>query len=115
MLIHIFTGCSNVLEILSTMQKLYNKEVCINGKCMRMEPDLNRIMESSRDEKMLNKVWSRWHGQIGTEVKPLYVSLVHMLNQGARQAGESNFMASERTCCPIPICCKYRFPMAVVF
>ncbi len=72
------------------MQKLYNKQVCIDGKCMRMEPDLNRIMESSRDQDMLKKVWIRWHSQIGTDVQPLYVSLIHMLNKGARQAGKQN-------------------------
>lgn len=78
---------SNILAILSSMQKLYNQDICMDGTCMRGEPDLNRIMESSRDEGLLKKVWGTWHNKIGQDVKPLYVQLIHMLNQGARQAG----------------------------
>lgn len=83
---------SNVLQTLSTMQQLYNKRVDIAGKCLRVEPDLNRIMESSRDEAELKTVWTTWHRQIGTDVKPQYISLIAMLNKGARQAGQYAFV-----------------------
>jgi hypothetical protein len=67
---------------------MYNtKEVCVDGSCMRIEPGLNRFMETCRDEKKLKSAWINWHQTIGAEVKPLYVSLVHMLNEGARQSG----------------------------
>jgi len=54
---------------------------------MRMEPDLNHLMETSRDEALLKGAWTSWHQHIGTEAKPLYTNLVRLLNQGARQAG----------------------------
>ncbi|ODM97383.1 Angiotensin-converting enzyme [Orchesella cincta] len=81
---------SNILTVLSTLQELYNSEVCISslhGKCMRMEPNLNRIMENTRDEGKLREAWITWHQTVGTKVKPLYASLVRMLNTGAKQAG----------------------------
>lgn len=57
---------------------------------MRMEPDLNHFMERTRDESQLRDAWVAWHETIGIEIKPLYASLIRMLNQGARQAGTSN-------------------------
>jgi len=77
--------------ILSEMQKYYNtKQICIDGEpCMRIEPQLNRFMESIRDEQKLKEAWISWHQTVGSEIKPLYVSLVTMLNEGARQAGKT--------------------------
>jgi len=54
---------------------------------MRMEPDLNRFMENTRDESKLREAWVSWHQTVGAKVKPLYSSLVRMLNTGAKQAG----------------------------
>lgn len=53
-----------------------------------MEPDLNRFMETTRDEVQLRDAWEIWHKMIGTEVKPVYSALIRMLNQGAKQAGK---------------------------
>ncbi|CAL8109844.1 unnamed protein product [Orchesella dallaii] len=81
---------SNILTVLSSLQELYNSQICIrslHGKCMRMEPDLNRFMENTRDESKLREAWISWHQTVGTKVKPLYSSLVRMLNTGAKQAG----------------------------
>jgi len=54
-----------------------------------MEPDLNRLMETERNEPVLREAWIKWHHFVGTELSGTYAELVKLMNAGARQAGKS--------------------------
>ena len=54
---------------------------------LKMEPDLNKLMETSRDDSLLRTTWTQWHQRVGIQMRPLYTRLVQKLNIGARNAG----------------------------
>lgn len=55
---------------------------------LMLEPDLNRIMEKSRNENELRYVWSEWREKVGPPVRNTFMRYLDLANQAAERHGE---------------------------
>jgi peptidyl-dipeptidase A len=60
---------------------------------LRLEPDLTRIMEKSRNSEELKHVWSEWRDKVGPPSRNTFMRYIDLANQAAirhgfRDAGE---------------------------
>ena len=55
------------------------------GKCLSL-PDLEEIINNSRDPEELKKAWAGWH-QIAIPIRKEYVRFVELSNKGAKEMG----------------------------
>ena len=78
-------------NVLGQLQNVYqSSEVCLdNGKCLRGEPDLERIMTTSRDPQELLWAWEQWRNAVGPPSRVFYPSLVDLMNKGANNNGKT--------------------------
>ncbi|XP_068083692.1 angiotensin-converting enzyme [Anabrus simplex] len=82
------------------MEKVWNRlqghymtaRVCRrhNDTCLPGEPDLERLMRTSRDPAELLWAWEGWRSAVGPPSKDLYTAFVNLQNQGARNNGYSD-------------------------
>ncbi|XP_055997291.1 uncharacterized protein LOC130047084 isoform X2 [Ostrea edulis] len=82
-----------VLEKLNTLQSeiegIYGKaELCLeNSPCLSLEPDMYRIMSSSRNYTELQTIWEGWRDVSGKKMKEKYAEFVKLSNQGIQELG----------------------------
>ncbi|KAL1132116.1 hypothetical protein AAG570_010074 [Ranatra chinensis] len=68
-----------------------NSRVCKTpARCYRIEPDLDKIMQESRDPKELLWAWKGWRDTVGPPSRELYPALIMMENQAAMNNGYNN-------------------------
>jgi len=74
-------------EITTKLQAMYgNGKHCYeDGTCYDLE-GFEEILDNSRDPDELLKAWSGWH-EIGKPMKPMYMRMVDIGNQGSRDLG----------------------------
>ncbi|KAL8561905.1 hypothetical protein ACOMHN_046695 [Nucella lapillus] len=76
-------------EVLAKMAETYSTaKVCFTeDNCVPLDPDLTRLMASSRNYSQLAQAWKLWRDATGRQFKPLYTQFVHIGNQGVRLQG----------------------------
>ena len=62
--------------------------VCDGLRCFHAEPDLQSLMETSRDPDRLLWAWLGWRRAVGPPMREVYPMLIDVLNRGARLAGQ---------------------------
>ncbi|XP_046403732.1 angiotensin-converting enzyme-like [Ischnura elegans] len=81
----------NLSSTLGSLQDIYSTaRVCTAShprRCYRGEPDLERLVRSSRDPKTLLWAWQGWREAVGPPAMRLYPTLVELQNAGARRNG----------------------------
>ena len=75
-----------MLNLKSEIQTIYSSAK-YNGK--PLEPDLENIMETSRDESELRDTWIGWRRVTGAAIRSKYHEFVTLVNQGAKDHGNS--------------------------
>ncbi|KAJ9582336.1 hypothetical protein L9F63_003324, partial [Diploptera punctata] len=82
---------SSLSTLLGRMQQIYsNAQVCESDVCYHGEPDLDRLMQTSRDPALLLWSWQEWRRAVGPPIRMLYPAVVNLMNQGARNNGYSD-------------------------
>jgi peptidyl-dipeptidase A len=80
---------SELTKIAASMEGEYGKgKYCPDGdkgKCLSL-PDLENIINNSRDPEELKKAWVGWH-QIAIPIRKEYVRFVELSNKGAKEMG----------------------------
>jgi len=80
---------SELTKITASMEGEYGKgKYCPDGdkgKCLSL-PDLENIINTSRDPEELKKAWVGWH-QIAQPIRKEYVRFVELSNKGAKEMG----------------------------
>jgi len=80
---------SELTKIAASMEGEYGKgKYCPDGdkgKCLSL-PDLEDIINNSRDPEELKKAWVGWH-QIAIPIRKEYVRFVELSNKGAKEMG----------------------------
>jgi peptidyl-dipeptidase A len=80
---------SELTKITASMEGEYGKgKYCPDGdkgKCLSL-PDLENIINNSRDPEELKKAWVGWH-QIAQPIRKEYVRFVELSNKGAKEMG----------------------------
>ena len=80
---------SELTKIAASMEGEYGKgKYCPDGdkgKCLSL-PDLENIINTSRDPEELKKAWVGWH-QIAVPIRKEYVRFVELSNKGAKEMG----------------------------
>ncbi|XP_076312423.1 angiotensin-converting enzyme-like [Tachypleus tridentatus] len=74
------------------MKRTYSTaEVCIRDKCnLALEPDLTRILASSRDYEELKEVWLKWRDAAGKPIRNQYIEVAELGNEAAKANGFSD-------------------------
>ena len=71
---------------LNEMSQIYSTTT-VND--LLLDPDLNHIMETSRDADVLLGAWWGWRTAVGPKLKNKYVENIRLLNQAAVENGKS--------------------------
>ncbi|XP_005402269.1 PREDICTED: angiotensin-converting enzyme-like isoform X2 [Chinchilla lanigera] len=76
-------------KLLAYMETTYSlAEVCLDeGPCMPLEPDLEEIMATSRDQKELLWAWEGWRDSVGRQIRPIFWRYVQLSNKVAQLNG----------------------------
>ncbi|XP_068833322.1 angiotensin-converting enzyme isoform X2 [Capricornis sumatraensis] len=76
-------------QILVDMETVYSvASVCHkNGTCLRLEPDLTRLMATSRNYQDLAWAWKSWRDKVGRSILPYFPKYVELTNKAARLNG----------------------------
>ncbi|XP_062859441.1 angiotensin-converting enzyme [Trichomycterus rosablanca] len=76
-------------SILSQMDSIYSTaKVCPTGdECWSLEPEVTKIMASSRSYKKLLFAWEGWHNASGVPLRPLYPEFVQLSNKASTMDG----------------------------
>lgn len=88
-------------QIIASMKDKYNNaRLCpyraraaqfLSESCtLKLDPDLIRIMETSRTEIELKYTWEAWREQIGPPIKNSFMRYIDLVNQAARLNGFSD-------------------------
>ncbi|XP_076312422.1 angiotensin-converting enzyme-like [Tachypleus tridentatus] len=74
------------------MERTYSTAtVCIRDKCnLALEPDLTRILASSRDYEELKEVWLKWRDAAGKPIRNQYIEVTKLGNEAAKANGFSD-------------------------
>ncbi|XP_036611538.1 angiotensin-converting enzyme-like [Trichosurus vulpecula] len=85
-------------ELLANMETIYNvADVCLEkGPCLFLEPDLTKVMASSRNYDELLWAWKGWRISVGRQLRPIYSRYVELSNKAARLNGHTDTGASWR-------------------
>ena len=57
------------------------------GKVYNLEPELEKIMATSRDYDELLWAWQSWHNCFGVQMRSLYTQFVNLQNEVAQESG----------------------------
>ena len=81
-----------VTELEATMEGIYStgKVKDDDGTMLELDPDLYKILTTSRDYDRLLFVWKGWRDAVGAKLRPLYKQFVKLKNQGAKENGWKN-------------------------
>ncbi|KAM6174547.1 angiotensin-converting enzyme [Erethizon dorsatum] len=76
-------------KLLAYMETTYSlAQVCLDeGPCMPLEPDLEEIMATSRDQKELLWAWEGWRDSVGRQLRPIFWRYVQLSNKAAQLNG----------------------------
>ncbi|XP_020754572.1 angiotensin-converting enzyme isoform X2 [Odocoileus virginianus] len=76
-------------QILLDMETAYSvASVCHkNGTCLRLEPDLTKLMATSRNYQDLAWAWKSWRDNVGRSILPFFPKYVELTNKAARLNG----------------------------
>ncbi|KAL8582095.1 hypothetical protein ACOMHN_004015 [Nucella lapillus] len=71
------------------LTKIYSTaKVCLDdNRCLPLEPDITRTFETSRDEKLLRRLWSGWRDESGKKMRQLYAQFVSLSNEAVQILG----------------------------
>ena len=74
-------------ELEGKLDKLYSSATVKDndGRDLALDPDLYRILRSSRDYERLKFVWKGWRDSTGPKMRPLYKEFVGLSNKGAEE------------------------------
>ena len=77
---------SRATELESTMEEIYStgKVIDSSGKELELDPDLYKILSSSRNYSELLFAWKGWRDAVGPKLRPLYEEFVRLKNTGAK-------------------------------
>ncbi|XP_021032679.1 angiotensin-converting enzyme-like protein Ace3 isoform X3 [Mus caroli] len=86
-------------RLLTYMETAYNRaEVCLDeGPCLTLEPDLQEIMATSRDQKELLWAWQGWRDAVGRQLRPVFEDYVRLSNKAAQYNGYKDMGALWRS------------------
>ncbi|CAL1532569.1 unnamed protein product [Lymnaea stagnalis] len=73
-------------KVQTEMESIYGKaKPCLTPKeCLSLEPDLTRLMATSRDYDRLLAAWQGWRDETGRKMKPLYKNYVQLFNEAVK-------------------------------
>ncbi|XP_041371248.1 angiotensin-converting enzyme-like isoform X2 [Gigantopelta aegis] len=76
-------------KVIARMKTVYSTgSVCLtNSECLPLEPDLVRLMATSRDYDELLKVWRGWRDVSGKLMKDDYAEFVTLSNEAINMSG----------------------------
>ncbi|XP_006897856.1 PREDICTED: angiotensin-converting enzyme-like isoform X2 [Elephantulus edwardii] len=76
-------------QILLDMETSYSvASVCHpNGTCLELEPDLTKLMATSRNYEELLWAWEGWRNKVGRSILPSYPKYVELSNKAAKLNG----------------------------
>ncbi|KAG5203040.1 angiotensin-converting enzyme-like protein Ace3 isoform X1 [Ovis aries] len=86
-------------EILAYMETTYSMaQVCLNeGPCLPLEPDLEEVMATSRDQKELLWAWQGWRDAVGRQLRMTFERYVQLSNKAAKLNGYQDMGALWRS------------------
>uniref|UniRef100_F1MR35 Angiotensin-converting enzyme n=1 Tax=Bos taurus TaxID=9913 RepID=F1MR35_BOVIN len=86
-------------EILAYMETTYSMaQVCLNeGPCLPLEPDLEEVMATSRDQKELLWAWQGWRDAVGRQLRMTFERYVQLSNKAANLNGYQDMGALWRS------------------
>ncbi|XP_053426752.1 angiotensin-converting enzyme-like protein Ace3 [Nycticebus coucang] len=86
-------------KLLAYMETTYSMaQVCMNeGPCLPLEPDLEEVMATSRDQKELLWAWQGWRDAVGRQIRTIFGQYVHLSNKAAQLNGYNDMGALWRS------------------
>ncbi|XP_008061508.2 angiotensin-converting enzyme, partial [Carlito syrichta] len=86
-------------QLLAYMETIYSTaQVCLNeGPCMSLEPDLEEVMATSRDQQELLWAWQGWRDAVGRPLRSTFQRYVELSNQAAQLNGHKDMGALWRS------------------
>ncbi|XP_020730930.2 angiotensin-converting enzyme-like protein Ace3 isoform X2 [Odocoileus virginianus] len=73
-------------------------QVCLNeGPCLPLEPDLEEVMATSRDQKELLWAWQGWRDAVGRQLRMTFERYVQLSNKAAKLNGYQDMGALWRS------------------
>ncbi|XP_007958103.1 angiotensin-converting enzyme-like protein Ace3 [Orycteropus afer afer] len=86
-------------KLLASMEMMYSMaEVCMEeGPCLYLEPDLQEVMATSRDQKELLWAWQGWRDAVGRPLRLMFERYVELSNKAAMLNGYKDMGALWRT------------------
>uniref|UniRef100_A0A8C3WTT6 Angiotensin-converting enzyme n=1 Tax=Catagonus wagneri TaxID=51154 RepID=A0A8C3WTT6_9CETA len=86
-------------QILAYMKTTYSMaQVCLSeGPCLPLEPDLEEIMATSRDQEELLWAWQGWRDAVGLQVRMTFERYVQLSNKAAKLNGYKDMGAMWRS------------------
>ncbi|XP_057569833.1 angiotensin-converting enzyme-like protein Ace3 [Hippopotamus amphibius kiboko] len=86
-------------QILANMETTYSMaQVCLNeGPCLPLEPDLEEVMATSRDQKELLWAWQGWRDAVGRQLRVTFERYVQLSNEAAKLNGYKDMGALWRS------------------
>uniref|UniRef100_A0A0B7ANC9 Angiotensin-converting enzyme n=1 Tax=Arion vulgaris TaxID=1028688 RepID=A0A0B7ANC9_9EUPU len=89
------TKVAELSQVMADMESIYGTaKVCLKqNQCLTLEPDITRLMVSSRDYDLLATLWTGWRNETGRKMKNLFTNYVKLSNEavqflGFQDAGE---------------------------
>ncbi|XP_049717325.1 angiotensin-converting enzyme-like protein Ace3 [Elephas maximus indicus] len=86
-------------QLLAYMKTMYSMaEVCLEeGPCLYLEPDLEEVMATSRDQKELLWAWQGWRDAAGRPLRTFFERYVQLSNKAANLNGYKDMGALWRS------------------
>ncbi|XP_039091839.1 angiotensin-converting enzyme-like protein Ace3 [Hyaena hyaena] len=86
-------------KLLAYMETTYSMaQVCLNeGPCLALEPDLQEVMATSRDQKELLWAWQGWRDAVGRQLRNIFERYVQLSNKAANLNGYKDMRALWRS------------------
>ncbi|XP_004456877.2 angiotensin-converting enzyme-like protein Ace3 [Dasypus novemcinctus] len=86
-------------QLLAYMEMTYSMaQACLEeGPCLPLEPDLEEVMASSRDEKELLWAWQSWRDSVGRQLRSTFHRYVQLSNKAAQLNGYKDMGALWRS------------------
>ena len=77
--------------LVNSMQRIYGSTAVVDEehgmKRYRLNPELTRLMATSRDYDERQWAWTEWHDVVGRQIRPLFIELVVKMNEAATDNG----------------------------
>ena len=80
-----------MLHLSTQLQSIYSKaKLTKDGKTYNLEPEITKLMATSRDYDELVWAWVGWRNVTGREMRTLYDRFVQLQNIGAQNIGKQS-------------------------